>query len=108
MTLGEKIKTKRKELGLTYQDIADIVGVTRATVMRWEKNEIVSIKVTKLKQLAKVLKVDPTYFLDIETQPKNNLKEMEYEILKLVCQMDFKAKLDVYNFCVERLNKNEN
>lgn len=36
MTLGETIKTKREALGLTQQELADQLFVSRQTVSRWE------------------------------------------------------------------------
>lgn len=37
MDLAAKIKGFRKEKGLTQADLADQVGVARATVINWEK-----------------------------------------------------------------------
>ena len=36
MTIGEMIRDRRKELGLTQDDIARTIGTTKATVSRWE------------------------------------------------------------------------
>lgn len=37
MSLGEKIAARRRELGITQQDFADRLYVTRQTVSRWEQ-----------------------------------------------------------------------
>jgi transcriptional regulator with XRE-family HTH domain len=34
---GHRIKKRRLEMGFTQQSFADIVGVTQATVSRWEQ-----------------------------------------------------------------------
>jgi transcriptional regulator with XRE-family HTH domain len=34
--LGQRLRTKRRELGLRTEDVADQLGVKQATVSRWE------------------------------------------------------------------------
>ena len=40
MNIGQRIKQRRIELGLTVDDIAEKIGKNRATVYRYESNEI--------------------------------------------------------------------
>ena len=60
------LKERRKALGLTLSQIADQMGVTEATVQRWESGNIRSVRPDKLKKLAEILKVSPAALLDIE------------------------------------------
>lgn len=39
MNIGKWIQNKRKENGLSVDDLAKAVGVNRATIYRWESNE---------------------------------------------------------------------
>ena len=57
--LSKVIKVRRKELGLTLAQIADRIGVTEATVQRWESGNIKSVRYEKLGALAEVLQVSP-------------------------------------------------
>lgn len=59
MDIGSTIRNKRKELDLTLKDVAKIVGVTDATVQRWESGKIESMRCCNLKLLCKVLQLDP-------------------------------------------------
>lgn len=51
------IQKRREELGLTYEAIAEAVGVGKSTVRKWEKGMIKNISSEKLVDLARVLQV---------------------------------------------------
>lgn len=59
MTKGEFIKERRKRLKLTQEDVADFVGVTKATVSRWESGDIQKMKAEMLTLLCRKLMIDP-------------------------------------------------
>lgn len=61
--LSTVLKKRRKELGLTLIQIADAMGVTEATVQRWESGNIKSVRYEKLSKLADVLKVEPAVLM---------------------------------------------
>ena len=66
MTIGELIKTRRKELGMSQDDVAKSVGTTKATVSRWESGEIHKMKRQMIAALANVLQLDPMVFFQKE------------------------------------------
>lgn len=59
MSLSSVLKKRRKELGLTLAQIADRVGVSEATVQRWESGNIQNIRYGKIDALAEVLGISP-------------------------------------------------
>lgn len=63
MTVGERIQERRKELGLSQQDVADHVGVTRSQVSVWE-NDGAFPGGGNLIALAEVLRVGTGWFQD--------------------------------------------
>ena len=63
VTIGEIISNRRKDLGLTLEDVGGSVGVDRATVMRWEKGLIQKIGQDKIESLSRVLGLDPVLFV---------------------------------------------
>lgn len=63
MTIGERIKNRRKELGLTVDELAQRLGKNRATVYRYESNDIEKLPTTVLEPLAKALDVTPAYLM---------------------------------------------
>lgn len=40
MSFGEKVRYARKQLGLTQTEFAKVLGVSFATVNRWENNQV--------------------------------------------------------------------
>ncbi len=67
MTIGERIKERRKELGLTVDELAERLGKNRATIYRYESNDIEKLPTTVLEPLAKVLNVTPAYLMGWKT-----------------------------------------
>jgi repressor LexA len=63
MTIGERIKNRRKELGLTVDEVAERLGKNRATIYRYESNEIESLPSPVLEPLADVLLTTPAYLM---------------------------------------------
>jgi transcriptional regulator with XRE-family HTH domain len=59
MKTGDRIKARRQELGLTVDEVAERLGINRATVYRYESHEIEKLPAPVLEPLAKVLKTTP-------------------------------------------------
>ena len=59
MGIGDIIHARRKELGLTLEQVCDIVGVTKNTVRQWENGNISNMRRDKIAKLAEALKIDP-------------------------------------------------
>lgn len=75
MQMNEYIRTKRKSLQLTTEQVAKYVGVSSPTVTRWETGEIKNIKNDKILKLATILKIDPMILISWghqETQYNSN------------------------------------
>lgn len=63
MTMGEKIKDRRKALGMTQQELAEKMGFkTRSHISLIEQGER-NIPVNKIKKLAKILDISPEYLV---------------------------------------------
>ena len=63
MDIGERIKRRREELGLSVIEVARLLNKNRATVYRYEDNSIKDMPLTVLEPLAKVLKTTPAYLI---------------------------------------------
>lgn len=65
------INQRRKELGLTLQNIANHTGVSKGTVKKWENGLIKNMKRDKIILLAEILQVSPLDILDLPDTDKN-------------------------------------
>ena len=63
MEIQDRIKERRKALGLTLKDVAKALGVSEGTVSRYESADIQNMGVNKLVPLARVLQCSPVDLL---------------------------------------------
>lgn len=63
MTIGEKIKKKRIELGLTADELGAKINKDRATIYRYESSEIENMPVPIIAPLAQALNTSPAYLM---------------------------------------------
>jgi transcriptional regulator with XRE-family HTH domain len=76
MTVGERIKQRRKELGMSADDLATRLGKNRATVFRYENGDIEKLPVDILKPIADALQTTPQVLMgwvSEETHKKNDI-----------------------------------
>jgi transcriptional regulator with XRE-family HTH domain len=63
MTLGEKLKSARKSVGLTQEQLADKLMVSRQAITKWESDKGMP-DIENLKKLSKLLNVSIDYLVD--------------------------------------------
>ncbi|MBQ7046254.1 MAG: helix-turn-helix transcriptional regulator [Oscillospiraceae bacterium] len=63
MEMREIIKQRREQLDLTLEEVGKAVGVSKATVQRWESGNISNLRRDKIAKLADVLKLSPITFI---------------------------------------------
>lgn len=63
MTTGDRMKLRRKELGMSAESIAEKIGVSAATVYRYEKGDIEKVPGDILVPLAQALHTTPSYLM---------------------------------------------
>lgn len=61
------INERRKQLNLTLKEIADFVGVSEATVSRWESGNIANMRRDRISALAQILRVSPIDIMGISS-----------------------------------------
>ena len=97
MTLCEKISKQRKELNYTQEQLAEILGVSRQSISKWE-SDIAYPETEKLIELGKLFDCSMDYLLKEEITEKDDtqafiLSEKVEEISKKVITEKNKGKL---------------
>ena len=65
-SVGKIIFDRRTALSLTQKDVADYVGVSEATVSRWESGHIDNMRRDRIAKLAKVLQISPLVIMGVD------------------------------------------
>ena len=69
MTTGEKIKQLRKQLGMTQEELGNLIGVQKAAINKYETGVVVNLKQSTIAALAHALHVSPIDLLSPEDLP---------------------------------------
>lgn len=72
-SIGERMKRKRIERGLSQKHIAGIAGVTNAAVSKWEANGGESMSAIVALRIARYLKVNPFWLIHDEGEPTDTV-----------------------------------
>lgn len=64
--IGDLIRSRRKELGLTLEEVGNAVGVSKSTVKKWEDGYISNMRRDKIQSLAKILQINPVRLLGVK------------------------------------------
>ena len=70
MSIGDKIKYQRKLLGMTQTELGEKLGVKTNAVSKWECGRVEDIPTSKIKAMAQVFNVPPSYLIDENQEPE--------------------------------------
>lgn len=91
--IGNRIRQRRKELGMSVDELADKINKNRATIYRYENGEVDKLPIDVFEPLAKELDTTPAFLLGW-----NNTKDNEFlnKISSLNLSDDEKNKIFEY------------
>lgn len=72
LTVGEKIKNRRKEIKMPVEELAEKVGLSKATIYRYEKGDIEKVDTEILASIAKVLRTNPSQLMGWDDIPEKD------------------------------------
>ena len=78
MTLGEKLSRLRKEYNYTQEQLADVLGVSRQSISKWE-SDIAYPETDKLVKMGKLFECSMDYLLNEDISEKKGLQPTENE-----------------------------
>lgn len=92
MDFGKMIRDRRHDLGLTLEEVGNIVGVGKSTVRKWESGTIRNLRRDKIALLAKALRLEPVDLIDVEDVPA--VKQLELSPQEIDLVMAYRAADD--------------
>ncbi len=127
-SIGERIRYIRRERNMTQEELGNKVGVTKATINKYETGVIVYLKRPMLDKLAKALSISPAYLMGwddnatiVGSVGTNNgvvgqnygevhaaaLSKEEEELLRIFRALDVKHRMELMStaFRMEEENK---
>lgn len=99
MNVGSRIKKRRTELGLSVEDVAKMLNKNRATIYRYESNDIENLPLSILEPLSKILQTTPAFLMGWESTDKSHSslsddEEFHYLVGKFSAENDeFKKRI---------------
>jgi len=100
---AERLKQVRKERGLSQQALGEMIGVTKATISKYE-NQINPPKLAYAKALADALNVSFSYLIGFS---EYKYKIEAQQISDIYMMLPDEAKKELYNFAMYLRRKEE-
>lgn len=134
--IGTRIKDTRKSRGVTQEELGAKIGVTKATINKYETGIVVNLKRTVVEKIAIALEVSPGYLMGWENtvngvqvgsvQTNNGvightnapvtisngsgpraLSKEEVELLRIYNQLDVRARMELLSAAITLEEKGE-
>lgn len=103
MTIGDRIKNRRIQLGLTAEELGIEIGKNKATVYRYENGDIENLPTSILEPLSLALSTTPDYLMGWTDNPdKNYLDYLNDTILPKKEHLKNKPTLERINKILEK------
>ena len=101
MTLSDKILTLRKQRGMSQEDLAESLNVSRQAVSRWEMGTAMP-DAANIQKISKLFHVSADYLLNDEYQSDDDLPKVKEAKTDGVHQiMVFLVTLEAMNFVIQ-------
>lgn len=98
MSIGTRMKERRLQLNKTLEEVGSVVGVSKATIQRYEKGAITNIPSDKIEKIAKALSTTPAFLMGWEDK-SNRLKGVRIPILgRVVAGIPLEAITDIEGY----------
>ncbi|MFY4506429.1 XRE family transcriptional regulator [Lacticaseibacillus rhamnosus] len=102
MNVGERMKTIRKEKGISADSLAAKIGVSRSTVFRYEKGDIEKVPIEVVAKVANALDIKPEVLMGLKADTVVD------KIHDTVVQLHPSRQQKVYTYAEKQLNEQQN
>lgn len=66
--MGERIRQKRIELGLSLEELGKMLGVQKTAVSKWELGAVENIKRNTIEQMASIFRCSPAWLMGFDNK----------------------------------------
>jgi len=92
--IGERIKTRRKELGYKQAHVAKELGITQGNYSKIE-NGIIKINAADLQKLANILQVSPLFLMESEDELNTFAEDTIHQIIQMYGDNKYREVLEL-------------
>lgn len=131
VTIGDRIRTRRKYLDMTQEELGKRIGVTKATINKYETGIVVNLRRPVIESLAHALDTSPAYLMGWEennvtvgTVSANNgvigqnsgeihianglnTSKEEQELLRIYNSLDVRRRMELLSFAFSLEENND-
>lgn len=101
MNVGERMKTIRKQKGISADSLAAKIGVSRSTVFRYEKGDIEKVPIEVVAKVANALDIKPEVLMGLKADTVVD------KIHDTVVQLHPARQQKVYTYAEKQLNEQQ-
>lgn len=130
-TIGDRIRARRKHLDLTQEELGKRVGVTKATINKYETGIVVNLRRPMIEQLAAALDTSPAYLMgweennvtvgtvganngvigqnsgEIHIENAPSLTKEEQELIRIYNSLDVRRRMEFLSFAFNLEESND-
>lgn len=99
MNVGDRMKSIRKQQGISADQLAESIGVSRSTIFRYEKGDIEKMPIEVVANVASSLHVS---LIDLMGISNNSISE---KITEIVSKLNTNRQQNVYNYADNQLKE---
>lgn len=107
MTVGERIKARRKQLGMSAEQLANLIGKSPATIYRYENGDIDRVDSSKLLPIADALGTTPAVLMGWDEPQEFVLTPDERRLIAAYRAADERARADALDTLIKHPSKKE-
>ena len=104
--VGQRIKARRKQLGLTQKQLAELVDLSEGSVSRYESGSIKDAPTQKLNDFAKALSIEVAWIIGFK--PQTDKFQLAHELVNKIQELDDETGIeviDIFSKFIDLLNR---
>lgn len=82
MFSSDRLRERRLAMGLTLEQVGEVVGISRSAVQKYEKKVIKNVYTSTVELFAKALHCTPAYLMCWTDNPLEGMQKDEFDILE--------------------------